>query len=421
MNSKFINIHSHIFTVAHAPDYFLQTVIPNRDLAEYVQRLLQKNGTRWIIHIIKFLLSKEKRGLLEKYIGFLEIGVSSTQEEVFQKVSSSYKKYGDYGIVVLAQVLDTLDLEDISSTHKKVKTQIQEILEIKRNAAYQKHIFPFLPVDPRTSFTLSIKDWLETYINIDNRFCGIKLYPGSGFYPFDKRLEPMWEWAQKNNVPVMTHCTRVGSFYLGSQQSIVNTGGFTVESINPQSPAMPAILHRIDLTLQNDSIRKKNVVWCNVFGNPQCYEPVLEKYPDLKICFAHLGGSTEVIRSVGNKPLSGYPEGLADNNWYMEVLRLMKTYKNVHSDISYTLNDDEAMEIITWEFSQQNYFDNFGKPMIEKLMYGTDFYMTQTEKEGTEPLLQNNFTEHFRAPGQVKLMAYENTFQFLQNKIYQVF
>ena len=155
MNSKFINIHSHIFTVAHAPDYFLQTVIPNRDLAEYVQRLLQKNGTRWIIHIIKFLLSKEKRGLLEKYIGFLEIGVSSTQEEVFQKVSSSYKKYGDYGIVVLAQVLDTLDLEDISSTHKKVKTQIQEILEIKRNAAYQKHIFPFLPVDPRTSFTLS--------------------------------------------------------------------------------------------------------------------------------------------------------------------------------------------------------------------------------------------------------------------------
>jgi predicted TIM-barrel fold metal-dependent hydrolase len=420
MSKKFINIHSHIFTVSHAPDFFLQTVIPDRDFAETVQRLLQKKGTRFLIKFLKLFFWGHKRGLLEKYIGFIEIGISSTQEEIFKIISNSYKKYGDFGIVTLAQVLDTLDLEDRDSTHKNVKTQIQEILEIKRNAAYQNHILPFLPVDPRTSFTLSTTEWLGKYINADAGFCGVKIYPGVGFYPYDIRLDPVWEWIEKNQVPVMTHCTRVGSFYLGTQASILSSGGFHVESLNPTSPSMPGNLNRIRLTLENQSIVKKNGMWCNVFGNPTCYEPVLEKYPKLKICFAHLGGSTEIIRSDGDKPLEGYPIELVDNNWYIEVLRLMKTYRNVYSDISYTLHNDDAMKIIAKKFKDENLVDDFGVPLLNKLMYGTDFYMTQQEKEGTEALLQNNFTDAFNDTTAVNLMAYTNPAKFLENNIFEV-
>jgi uncharacterized protein len=418
MSNKFINIHSHIFTVGHAPDFFLQTVIPDRDMAEIVQRLLQKRGTRTFMQALKFFFWGHKRGLLEKYINFIEIGVSSTQEEIFQTISNSYKKYGDYGIVTLAQVLDTLDLEDRESTHKNVKTQVQEILEIKRNAAYQHHILPFLPVDPRTPYTLSVTDWLEKYINADAGFCGIKIYPGVGFYPFDARLAPVWEWAQENQIPVMTHCTRVGSFYLGSQASILSGGGFHVPSLNPDSPYMPLNINRVRLTLGNSSILKKNGIWCNVFGNPTCYDPVLEKYPDLKICFAHLGGSTEIIRSKTNEPLRGYPIELVDNNWYTEVVRLMKTYRNVYSDISYTLANKDAMKYVAEDFRDNGVKDEFGIPLINKLMYGTDFYMTQQETEGTEALLQGSFTRTFEDAAIVNLMAYDNPARFLDNRLF---
>ena len=47
MKTTFTNAHSHIFTVSHAPDYFLQTGIGNAALAEWVDKFLQKDGTRW--------------------------------------------------------------------------------------------------------------------------------------------------------------------------------------------------------------------------------------------------------------------------------------------------------------------------------------------------------------------------------------
>ena len=41
METSFTNAHSHIFTVNHAPDYFLKTGIGNTTLAEWVDKFLQ--------------------------------------------------------------------------------------------------------------------------------------------------------------------------------------------------------------------------------------------------------------------------------------------------------------------------------------------------------------------------------------------
>lgn len=413
---KFINIHSHIFTVNHAPDYFLQTVIPNRTLALWVHNTLQKRGSRWLFRIIKIFFWGEKRSMLERYANFVEVGLSASQEEVFSRIQASHKKFGDHGIVVLPQVLDTLDLDDIKSSHKRCRTQVYEVLQLKRNAIYRSHIFPFLPVDPREAYTLDISNWISAHINPDKGFCGIKIYPAAGFFPFDIRLDSVWKWAEENQIPVMTHATRTGSYYLGTQSSILSQGGFIVPSLNPGSPTMGPILNLVNATLAETSILKKNKIWCNVFGNPICYEPVLQKYPNLKICFAHLGGINEVVRSANGKSLEGYPPNLVVNNWYTEILRLMTMYKNVYADISYTLSDDTALGIIAAHFTNPLNLDNFDQPLIDKLLYGTDFYMTKTEKRGKEVDLQKKFMESF-PPIHQKSMVYDNPARFLKSRV----
>jgi predicted TIM-barrel fold metal-dependent hydrolase len=414
----FCNAHSHIFTVNHAPDYFLRTVIRNDFLANLVQRLLQKNGPR---SVMKFLLtilkitSPNHRNMVERYIEIIQTGIAAQQKDIFDMEASAYTRLGAYKIVVLTQVLDFLDY-DKSSAHKKIQTQVEEVVELKRSALYQDRLLPFLGVDPRIQ-GVNLAKWVEKYISKDFGFCGIKFYPAYGFFPFDIRLDPVWEWAEKNEIPVMTHCTRGGSFYLGSFDSVLNRGGFQPQSLNPGSPAMKAINNRIAQLVQdqNRSVKRNNKVWCNVFGHPENYRPVLEKYPRLKLCLAHLGGADEVIRSVPanlDKHKPDYPPYLGPN-WYREVIALMTDYGNVYSDISYTLSDKKALQIILDTFRSATH-----KDLINRLMYGTDFYLTRQEEIGNEPDLINIFLNNFNNGNEVKQLAYINPDQFLRSVIH---
>ncbi|MBS1746386.1 MAG: amidohydrolase family protein [Bacteroidetes bacterium] len=425
MNKSFTNAHAHIFTVNHAPDYFLKTGIGNATLAEWVDRFLQKDGTRWAMKgILKFYLlfaSKDKRSVIQRYIEFVEIGTSANQTDIYKILAKNYTKFGDFKIIVLTQVLDYLDYER-PSNHIHIQTQVEEVCDIKRNALFQKNIYPFLGVDARqTGFDL-LEDWAKKYINIDKGFYGIKIYPAAGYFPFDKRLDLLWAWAEANQIPIMTHCTRGGSFYLGRFESLLNIGALQVQSLNENAQSMPSIRSRISNVINDPSIHKKNKVWCNIFGHPENYKPVLDKYPKLKICLAHLGGSNEVLRGAANatkddlKLGDEYPVYLKDN-WCEQVIELMKKYENVYSDISYTLSDKRALALIVDMFRQGNMVDDFGKPLINKLMYGTDFYLTQQEPKGDEPTLENIFLTSFNQD-EIQKIAFDNTTAYLSSSIF---
>lgn len=425
MQTNFTNAHAHIFTVNHAPDYFLKTGIGNATLAEWVDKFLQKDGTRWatkgFLKIYMLFASKDKRSIIQRYIEFVQIGTSANQTDIYRSLSKNYVKFGDFKIIVLTQVLDYLDLER-GSNHIKIQTQVEEVCNIKRNALYQKNIYPFLGVDPRqTGFDL-LEGWAKKYINQQAGFCGIKIYPAAGFFPFDKRLDNLWAWAEENQIPVMTHCTRGGSFYLGRFESILSTGALQVQGLNETAASMPSIRARIANVMNDASIQKKNNLWCNIFGHPENYKPVLDKYPKLKICLAHLGGAYEVRRGAPNAPAAdialgnNYPVYLKDN-WNEHVVTLMKDYENVYSDISYTLSDEIALGIIVNMFRQANMVDKFGKPLINKLMYGTDFYLTQQEVKGDEPSLENIFLNNFNQ-SEIQKIAYDNTTAYLTSVIF---
>ena len=420
MKQTFTNAHSHIFTVKHAPDYFLKTAIHNTAMAEIVERMVQTKVTGAILTGVHWLFGKilypHKREAVNRYIEFVKMGTAATQKDIFDAISKTYTKYGDYKIIVLTQVFDYLDL-DRQSNHIKVQTQVEQVAELKRNALYQNNLFPFLGLDPRQAGINLMTEWVQKYINKDLGFYGIKIYPAYGFFPFDKRLDPIWAWAEANEVPVMTHCTRGGSYYLGTFDSIFNNNVLDLSDYDPNDPYVNKIIERLTNLINDTSIHKNNHYWCNVFGHPDNYRLILSKYPKLKICLAHLGGSNEVIRSqAADKSDKDYPSYLQDN-WFVEVVQLMKDFTNVYSDISYTLSDKNAMDIITKIFSDKLLVDLNANPLINKLMYGTDFYLTQQEEFGDEPSLQNIFANKFQQ-ADVNKLAYENPTNYLNSKIH---
>ena len=420
MKHTFTNAHAHIFTVKHAPDYFLKTAINNTAMAEFVERLLQTKTTSVLLSGVHWLFGRilypHKREVVDRYIEFVKMGTAATQKDIFDQISKTYTKYGDFKIIVLTQVFDYLDVER-DSNHIKVETQVEQVAELKRNALYQKILYPFLGIDPRQTGIDLLTEWTQKYINKDMGFYGIKIYPAYGFFPFDKRLDPVWAWAEANEVPVMTHCTRGGSYYLGTFDSIFNNAVLDFSDYPENDPYVNKIIDRLSSLSNDKSIQKNNHYWCNVFGNPDNYRLILSKYPKLKICLAHLGGSNEVIRSQAvNKSDKDYPDYLQDN-WYEEVIQLMKDYTNVYSDISYTLSDKNAMDIIVKMFTDRSLIDLNGTPLINKLMYGTDFYLTQQEELGDEPDLQTIFTTKFQKP-EINLLAYQNPTNYLSSKIH---
>jgi hypothetical protein len=61
--------------------------------------------------------------------------------------------------------------------------------------------------------------------------------------------------------------------------------------------------------------------------------------------------------------------------------------------------------------------DKNGKSLINKLLYGTDFYLTQEEETGDEPSLENIFLTSFNQD-EITAIAYTNTTNYLSSVIF---
>jgi predicted TIM-barrel fold metal-dependent hydrolase len=224
-------------------------------------------------------------------------------------------------------------------------------------------------------------------------FSGIKLYPALGFFPFDPRLEELYRYAEANNLPVMTHCTRVGSQYIGNQ----------IESLIADSPAMMNIPGKANILAAKTSIEQRiaeykrrgwiknskigdNDLACDLFGHPENYIPILEKFPNLKICLAHMGGSNEVVKSVDKKSKLDQIRQVDPDSWFEHIERMMKQYLNLYTDVSYTLSDFDNSKIAVLQktITFLNTPDGQGKQLGDRVLFGTDFFMTEQERRESE-------------------------------------
>lgn len=326
-----INCHTHTFTVDHVPNKFIQ--VGNIGLVKLLSGPVFNKPFSWFLRNI---LPFTDRDLLDRYANFVELTANKSQEDTFTRIREYYPSGTKFIIL-------PMDMRYMAAG--KMKCDLEAQLD-DLNALYKKFpdlIFPFVAVDPRRE---NILDILKKYVS-EHKFKGIKLYPRLGFYPTDKRLWPIYEFAQKENIPVLSHCSR---------------GGVYTKKITKEMLAHPS--KKVKKSKARD--------FSNYFCEPQNYQQVLEDFPELRICLAHFGGNLEWDKFLENAwdPLK---RGQEKSSWVAEIVDMMRRYPNLYTDISYTA------------FSSDRYFPLMSiyldDPQLrEKILFGSDFYMVEREK-----------------------------------------
>jgi Predicted metal-dependent hydrolase of the TIM-barrel fold len=203
-------------------------------------------------------------------------------------------------------------------------------------------LYPFIAVDPRRP---GIIDEIISgkYISNNGPFYGIKLYPRMGYHPQSASMDALYNYCNEQKIPITFHCGKSG-FPPGTGWKYAD------------------------------------------FGNPVNFEPIIKKYSNLRINFAHLGSSDPTY------------------DWAKTIISLMNKYDNVYSDLScYTdIKDLKAAK---------NFWDENPK-LKSRLMFGSDFDVMYFTGEITMASYFANFEKFFSA-SDLKLLMNDNPIKFL--------
>ena len=308
------NVHVHCFTLNQVPVSFF----PGQRLfagSVKTQRALAK--------FLKQLPIVGKRGGVERAAIFLRRGAKVSQEDILTELALFYPLKTRFGV-------HTMDFEYMGAGKSKKNcgflSQIEELAALKQKQEWKDILQPFICVDPRRPNIVALA---KEYI-INRGFIGIKLYPSLGYYPTDSRLDDLWAWAEEAQVPIMTHCSRSGPVYGRASNK--------------------------------EGLSKRD--YANRYIHPHNYLALFEKYPRLKICFAHFGGEKDCM--------DFYKEGRTEDNWFSLICNMLKTYPGAYADISYTSSNTDLMALFHI-YAQ-------GEKLRDKILFGSDFYMAQLER-----------------------------------------
>lgn len=395
----FSNVHAHVFNSECAPDNFLRILpIPViRRFSGRIKKMLDSRGAHTVISIYARLLSRKdtnKRKSFEKIVAFLDIAQKRSQLDIFELAYEAGRQYdSSVRIVGLTMNMDYMD-NHISYRQISFAAQLEGVKDIKRY--YPANFFPFLGIDPRHKSGNDLVNWAKQYFltglehngTVYPFFSGIKLYPALGFFPFDTKLEAIYAYAEANELPIITHVTRVGSQYIGNRitdliphtPAMMMPDQFSQNAIQAQNNIYQRIAayYQKGWIVNND--RGDNDYSCDLFSHPENYIPILEKYPNLKICLAHMGGSNEIASPVEKDASLAEIRTVDPELWFDRIMSMMIEYPNLYTDISYTVSDLDRPVVLNRILQFLATSDKNGVPLSERVLFGTDFFMTEQEK-----------------------------------------
>ncbi len=410
MSNPITNHHIHTFTSDCAPKTFLRIITSSfvRKNPKMVMGVLQFKHTR---NLLSFLEKSKKnkplnrRSNIDKYISFLNIGMKNNQIEIF-RMAKQASELVDAETKLIGLTLNMDHMDDHEKPVKNFNTQLFEAKKIKKT--YPDNYFPFVSIDPRARSGKSLQIWAKKFFENGIRsktsgtvypyFSGIKLYPALGFFPFDPRLDELYAYAEKKGIPIMSHCTRVGSMYIGKKIEVLIPKKPAMLLLNDDTESLTAqkeIYERIDRYYQQGWIKNSNCgnndIACDLFGHPQNYIPVMRKFPKLKICLAHMGGTDEMsyMKEAQQKTMKTNTEQykiwkVDRYNWADLLLNLMKKYPHLYSDVSYSVAEINSGNTLNLMLEWFETLDDEGKKIGYRILFGTDFYMTERETREAE-------------------------------------
>jgi hypothetical protein len=196
-------------------------------------------------------------------------------------------------------------------------------------------------------------------------FIGFKIYPPLGYKPLDRRLkylEQFYARCADEKTPILAHCspggmtTHEADFY---QKRDVEEPFLYVTGDTKDDNSQERLLTYDPLVPEGYFIDK--------YVHPKNWRPVLEKFPDLKLCLAHFGGSE------WNKDKKG--RGLK-SDWVKEIVKLTKEFPNVYTDMScYDLKDSGVRYNVSELFRKIEY-DGEYLHLKDKIIFGVDWYLS---------------------------------------------
>jgi predicted TIM-barrel fold metal-dependent hydrolase len=413
----YYNVHTHIFNIAETPEYFLSCVTkvdrkPAKWVRSYLNFVKATGQKKWMLKPVLWIPGAKR------YKAFFEIGIHKGQEEVFEELLSNYD--APFRFVALPLVFEHMGGGECEVSYKQ---QMKELLELAQTDKYKNILLPFYPVDPR-SFTSGdeLRTELEEYMK---KGCvGLKFYPSLGFYPFDQRLQQLYEFAATHQVPIMTHCSRGGPYY---GDDIDKTEFLNPQSFNKQAKTVLSLdaptdrKYKFEVPKVGDYPKSERVnnLFCDNFLDPENYVDALDKYPNLKICLAHFGADDEYCNHSKGAGSCNMDYKLEFNeNWYDKTRNAILKYPNVYADISYTLHIPAFLEEIIKDMTDTAY--NSGPiKFADKILFGTDFFMTVQEEGGTDRELLKQAQDKFsKVPGLFDKIAIENPRRYLTSDFY---
>jgi len=270
---KKINVHGHIINYGCCPnEWFLaQTHIP-----EWVLKLYSPRAIVW-------LLTKLMPGSkFDRTAQMMKLFKNTLYENADQYYMSEMVPNNIELFIPLV-----MDMDYATDEHSQAELGYSYIVTIMSEIAkdYYGVIMPFYGFDPRREQSAALAK--NTLNNMG--YLGIKMYTRLGFSPWEEspinkpqtntELSIMYRFCQEYRIPITVHCSSGGAY----SQSLV---GYKEKA--------------------------------DVLTHPRAWKPVLEKYPELKINFAHFGQSIHKY-----------------NTWTRTIIEYIKEYDFVFADLAY--------------------------------------------------------------------------------------
>lgn len=199
---------------------------------------------------------------------------------------------------------------------------------------YENVVFPFLAIDPRRIGIMKLIDL--KIAKGQGPFKGVKLYPPLGYLPTHPNLQEVYEYCTRWDIPVTVHCSDGGVQNFKKENYVVDTAG-------------PSHLEDFASTKGNKSL---------YYTAPEKWRPVMERWPGLRINFAHFGGGDNFVSD--------------DTQWKERILAILEQYPNAHTDMSYFTNEGLAEAV-------QHAVERHGI-LARRLMFGTDYVMIMLDR-----------------------------------------
>jgi hypothetical protein len=392
--------------------------------------VLFKSGRNLLLFILKkttkffgILPGPMTKELFRRYANIGRFAFRKTQSATLTNLCNQYPP--DTQFVVLPMDMDYMDAGMPRGGYLE---QMDELAKIKESGVRKDQLLPFIFTDPRriennpTFFSYQIGKEGEVVLAdcfikkyLEKGFCGFKIYPALGYYPFDERLLPLWKFAADNQIPVMTHCIKGTIFYRGSKKKIWDNHP-VFEQMMEAGKKEPLLLSQtknvefsVNFThplnylcilnkelLQGIVSKSTDSNLHKVFGYDAAAGTMKHDLSHFKICLGHFGGDDEWIRymendrdkyspMIVNKPDHGV-DFFNDTNgnpapgqlelvwkgadWYTIICSLMLQYKGVYGDLSYILHDIPHIFPLL-KLTMQN------QTLKTRVLYGTDFYVVR--------------------------------------------